>query len=134
MKRGKQSFPRSGESMTVGEETPLGGIRIAHQAIRSLASLAALQSYGVVGMAERGWFESWMHPIARDPRRGVDIIRKKNGAIDLDLYIIVEYGTRIATVAESVAQAVRFTLERDLEIPLETVHIHVQGLRVSNVD
>jgi len=120
--------------MSIGEETPLGGIRISLHAIRALASQAALRSYGVIGMAERGWFESWMHPIAKDPRRGVDVTKNKSGSVDLDLFIIVEYGTRIATVAESVAEAVRFSVERDMEIPLHAVHIHVQGLRVSNVD
>jgi uncharacterized alkaline shock family protein YloU len=134
MSRGKQILGKVEVPMTIGEETPLGGIRISLQAIRSLASQAALRSYGVVGLAERGWFESWMHPIAKDPRRGVDVTRNKNGGVDLDVYIIVEYGTRIATVAESVAESVRFLVERDMDIPLDAVHIHVQGLRVSNID
>jgi uncharacterized alkaline shock family protein YloU len=134
MPPGKQILGDKGDPMSIGEETPLGGIRISLHAIRALASQAALRSYGVIGMAERGWFESWMHPIAKDPRRGVDVTKNKSGSVDLDLFIIVEYGTRIATVAESVAEAVRFSVERDMEIPLHAVHIHVQGLRVSNVD
>jgi uncharacterized alkaline shock family protein YloU len=120
--------------MTIEEETPLGQVHISHHAIRALASQAALSAYGVIGMAERGWFESWMHPIASDPRRGVDVRQTQEGGIDLDVYIIIEYGTRIATVAESVAQSVRFMVERDLELPLQSVCVHVQGLRISNID
>jgi uncharacterized alkaline shock family protein YloU len=120
--------------MTTEEETPLGHVHISLHAIRALASQAAMSSYGVVGMAERGWFESWMHPIASNPRRGVDVRREKDGRIDLDVYIIIEYGTRIATVAETVAQAVRFIVERDLDLPLQSVCVHVQGLRISNID
>jgi uncharacterized alkaline shock family protein YloU len=119
--------------MTNGTEISMGSVRISRQAVASLASQAALRSYGVVGMAARGLFESWMHPTAKDPRQGVDV-HLADGSLRLDLYIIVEYGTRIATVADSVAHAVRYTVEQTLSLPVEAVNVHVQGLRVSNTD
>jgi uncharacterized alkaline shock family protein YloU len=119
--------------MTNNTEISLGTVRISRQAVSSLASQAALQSYGVVGMAARGLFESWMHPTAKDPRQGVDV-RVEDGHLQLDLFIIVEYGTRISTVADSVAHAVRYTVEQTLGLPVEAVNVHVQGLRVSNTD
>jgi|PlaIllAssembly_1097288.scaffolds.fasta_scaffold1066000_2 uncharacterized alkaline shock family protein YloU len=114
-------------------EISLGDIRISHQAVSALASQAALRSYGVVGMAARGWFESWMHPTAKDPRQGVDV-RVIEDKLSLDVYVILEYGTRISTVADSVAHAVRYTVEKTFHLPVEAVNIHVQGLRVSNPD
>jgi uncharacterized alkaline shock family protein YloU len=119
--------------MTTNAEISLGSIRITRQAVSSLASQAALRSYGVVGMAARGWFESWMHPTAKDPRQGVDV-RVEDEQLNLDVYIIVEYGTRISTVADSVAHAVRYTVEHTLDLPVDAVNVHVQGLRVSNTD
>jgi uncharacterized alkaline shock family protein YloU len=119
--------------MKKDEEITLGSVRISPNAISALASQAALSSYGVVGMAARGWFESLVHPTAKDPRQGVEvnIVEDK---IRLDVFVILEYGTRISTVADSVAHAVRYTVERVLGLPVETVNIHVQGLRVSNPD
>ena len=114
-------------------EISLGDIRISLQAVSALASQAALRSYGVVGMAARGWFESWMHPTAKDPRQGVDV-RVIEDKLSLDVYVILEYGTRISTVADSVAHAVRYTVEKTFHLPVEAVNIHVQGLRVSNPD
>jgi uncharacterized alkaline shock family protein YloU len=119
--------------MTANAEFSFGNIRISRHAVASLASQAALQSYGVVGMAARGLFESWMHPTAKDPRQGVDV-RIEGGRLLLDLFIIIEYGTRISTVADSVAHAVRYTVEQTLGLPVEAVNVHVQGLRVSNTD
>jgi len=115
------------------EEISLGSIRISPNAISALASQAALNSYGVVGMAARRGFESWVHPTAKDPRQGVEV-RILDDKITLDVYVILEYGTRVSTVADSVAHAVRYTVQRVMGLPVETVNIHVQGLRVSNPD
>jgi uncharacterized alkaline shock family protein YloU len=115
------------------EEISLGSIRISPNAISALASQAALSSYGVVGMAARGGFESLVHPTAKDPRQGV-AVHILEDKITIDVYVILEYGTRISTVADSVAHAVQYTVERVLGLPVETVNIHVQGLRVSNPD
>jgi uncharacterized alkaline shock family protein YloU len=50
------------------------------------------------------------------------------------VYVIIEYGTRIAAVALSVMNVVRFNVERALGIPIAEVNVHVEGLRVSNID
>ena len=50
------------------------------------------------------------------------------------MYVIIEYGTRVSSVASSVANTVRFHVERALGGPIGDVNVHVQGLRVSNPD
>jgi uncharacterized alkaline shock family protein YloU len=119
--------------MNKEEDISLGGVRISHNAIASLASQAALQSYGVVGMAARRWIETLVHPVAKDPRQGVEV-RLHDGKLVLDAFVILEYGTRISTVADSVAHTIRYNIERTFSLPVEAVNIHVQGLRVSNID
>jgi uncharacterized alkaline shock family protein YloU len=54
--------------------------------------------------------------------------------IEIDLYVIVEYGTRIASVAVSLQNIVRFNVEKALGAPIDAVNVHVQGLRVSSTD
>jgi uncharacterized alkaline shock family protein YloU len=54
--------------------------------------------------------------------------------IDIDLFIVVEYGTRIKSVATSVANTVRFQVEKALGLRVNQVNVHVQGLRISDVD
>jgi uncharacterized alkaline shock family protein YloU len=46
----------------------------------------------------------------------------------------VEYGTRINSVAESVANTVRFHVEKALGLRVNSINVHVAGLRVSNTD
>jgi len=112
---------------------PPGRVIITHKAIATLASQAALRSYGVVGMASRNLVDGIVYLLARDPRRGVEI-HIVEGLVCIDLYIVVEYGTRVSSVADSVAHTVRYQVERSLGMPIHAVNIHVQDLRVSNVD
>jgi uncharacterized alkaline shock family protein YloU len=58
----------------------------------------------------------------------------RDGRIIIDLFVIVEYGTRIPAVARSVQNVVKFTVERALGVPVAEVNVHIDGLRVSNVD
>ncbi len=113
------------------EETRLGSIEVLPKAIASLASQAVLGCYGVVGMVNkdlaRGLAEI-LQPSSH--RRGVDV-RIQGDRIVIDLYVVIEYGTRIATVAQNIQSVVRYTIEKALGIPAVEVNIHVQDLRVS---
>lgn len=118
----------------MGEETTtLGSIHISPQAVASIAYQAALHSYGVVGLAPKNLAEGLAATITREPAHGVSV-RYNGEDIDIDVHIIVEYGTRITSVANSVANSVRFHVEKALGMPIHTVNVHIQGLRVSNPD
>ena len=119
--------------MTTGETTSLGRIEISPQAIATLASQAVLQSYGVVGMAPKNMVNGLTNILTRDPRLGVEVLAE-GGEITINLYIIVEYGTRINSVAESVGNTVRFHVEKALGLRVNKIDVHVAGLRISNID
>lgn len=116
-----------------GETTTLGTISISPRAIATIASQGALRSYGVVGMASKNLVNGIANILVRDPRHGVEV-KVIDDKITIDLYIIVEYGTRISSVAVSVANAVKYNVERALGLPVGDVNVHVQGLRISNRD
>lgn len=119
--------------MTAGEATTLGTISISSRAIATIACRAATQSYGVVGMASKNLVNGLVNAVAADPTHGV-VVRAETGRIQIDLFIVVEYGTRIATVAHSVANAVKYQVERAIGLPVDSVDVHVQDLRVSDTD
>ncbi len=118
----------------MGEETTtLGTINISPNALATIAYHATLTSYGVVGLAPKNLVEGLAATITQEPARGVSV--HYNGEeIDIDVHIVIEYGTRITSVAESVANAVRYQVEKALGMPIHHVNVHIQGLRVSNPD
>ena len=110
-----------------------GMITISPNAIASVAARAALTSYGIVGMASKNLMDGLANAIARDPRHGVEVALVDDEIV-VDLYIIIEYGTRIATVSTSVANTVQYQVEKSVGLPVAAVNVHVQDLRVSDTD
>ena len=76
------------------ESTPIGSIHVAPRAIANIAYHAALQSYGVVGMASKNLVNGLAQVLAKDPTYGVEV-HYDGQNINIDLYIVIEYGTRI---------------------------------------
>ncbi len=121
------------EIVMAGENNALGTIEISPQAVGTIASQAVLHSYGVVGMAAKNVVDGIANALTRDPRKGIEV-HVDGDRVCIDVYVIVEYGTRITAVATSVANAVRFNLEKALDVRVGEVNVHIQGLRVSNPD
>jgi len=118
----------------MGEETtPLGGIHISPNAVATITYHATLESYGVVGLAPKNLADGIVSTITREPSRGVSV-RYSGDDIDIDIHVVVEYGTRINSVADSVANIVRFHVERALGLRVNSVNVHVAGLRISDTD
>lgn len=114
-------------------ETVLGRIEISPTAVATIAANSVRQAYGVVGLAGKNAADQLLGQLANDLHRGVDV-RIHNGVITIDLYVIIEYGTRIVTVAHSVQNLVKFNVEKALGLPVASVNVHVQGLHVSSSD
>ncbi len=115
------------------EKTPIGSIHVSPRVIATIACQVARQSYGVVGLAPKNLVNGLAQVVVKDPTHGVEV--HYNGEnIDIDVYIIIEYGTRIKSVATSVANAVRFQVEKALGMRINEVNVHVHGLRISDMD
>ena len=110
----------------------MGRIEVSPTAIASLASQAVLECYGVVGMAVKDLASGIVEVLQpASHRRGVDV-HIGDDLIVVDLYVVIEYGTRIATVAQNIQSVVKYTVEKALGVPVVAVNIHVQDLRISD--
>jgi uncharacterized alkaline shock family protein YloU len=115
------------------ENTPLGSIHVSPRAIATIAYQAARSSYGVVGLAPKNLVVGLSQALVKDPTHGVEV-HYDGSQINIDIHIIIEYGTRIKTVASSVSNTVRYHVEKALGLPVNDVNVHVRGLRVSEND
>lgn len=116
-----------------GETNPFGRITVSPRAIATIAYHAALESYGVVGLAHKNLVDGLAQALVKDPTHGVEV-HYDGTHIDIDIYVIIEYGTRIKTVAGSVGNTIRYHVEKALGLPVNRVNVHVRGLRISNGD
>ena len=111
----------------------LGNIEVSPTAIASIANAAVLSCYGVVGTTDKDLAVGIVNLLSPDSKRGIEV-HVDDGQITIDVYVIIEYGTRIVAVACNVMNVVKFSVEQALGIPVTEVNVHVQGLRVSNID
>ena len=97
--------------MPIELTTEYGKVYITNEVISTLAGSAALDCYGLVGMATRKQLKDGIAELlGRDNlSRGVEV-RRENGRLEIDLYIIVSYGTKISVVAGNVQTKVKYIL------------------------
>ena len=108
-----------------------GKIEVSPKAISHLASRAAQRSYGVVGLASKHSRPGWAELLRRDELfKGVEVSFHE-GRVVVNLYVILEYGTRISEVARNIMSSVKFALESSLGVEVVQVNVTVQGIRVS---
>jgi uncharacterized alkaline shock family protein YloU len=107
----------------------LGEINISKEAIATLAGNAAIECYGLVGMASRNMRDGLTELLGRDNLgKGVEV-KISEEMITIDLYIIVQYGTKIHEVANNVIEKVNFVLENTLGFGPDRTNVIVHGVR-----
>jgi uncharacterized alkaline shock family protein YloU len=120
------------ERASVTQSTGMGKIEVSPRAIAHIASRAAQRSYGIVGLASRHARPGLAELLRREEEhKGVEV-KFSEGHVIVDLYVIIEYGTRISEVARNIMSNVRFAVESALGVPVVYVNVNIQGIRVSN--
>jgi uncharacterized alkaline shock family protein YloU len=118
--------------MSVEMSTALGRIDVSSEVIATIAGGAAIDCYGLIGMASRKALkDGFTELLGRENlSRGVDV-REQDNKIDIDLHIIVNYGVKISEIARNVQTKVKYTLEQTLGLQVNAVNVLVQGVRVT---
>lgn len=109
----------------------IGRIQVSPAAIAGIASAAVLQCYGVVGIAGKRIRRGRARVLGEDSYdRGI-VVMIESGMVILDIYVVVEYGTRISEVAHNIINTVGGAVRRTLGDTPIRVNVNVQGLRIS---
>lgn len=119
--------------MSIEMKTNYGSIDMSKEVLAVIAGGAAIDCYGIVGMASRKQIKDGITELLgrENFRKGV-LVRQNEDRIHIDMYIIVSYGTRISEVAHNVQTKVKYTLDQMLGLAVDSVNIYVQGVRVTN--
>lgn len=107
-----------------------GAIHIANDVLADLAGYAALESYGVVGMASPTLAEGVAQLLPRQKlRKGIKITSADEG-VSVDLYVVIEHGTQLTEVSHSLANRVRYVLTDTADVAVKDVEVHVMDVKV----
>ncbi|SFJ61612.1 Uncharacterized conserved protein YloU, alkaline shock protein (Asp23) family [Thermoflavimicrobium dichotomicum] len=118
-------------TMSLEVNTSLGPIEVSDSVIANIAGIAAIDCYGLVGMASRNQLKDGITELLgrENLSKGIEV-RQVNGEYMIDLYIIVGFGVKISEVAHNVQAKIRYTLEQMLGLEVSQVNIYVQGVRL----
>ncbi len=124
---------QGGISMSIELNNEFGQIDISTDVLAQIAGGAAVECYGIVGMASKHQIRDGLTDILRKENfaKGV-VVRQQDDDLHIDMYIIVSYGTKISEVAYQVQSKVKYTVDKTLGMSVTSVNIFVQGVRVAN--
>jgi uncharacterized alkaline shock family protein YloU len=120
-------------SMSIEIKNEYGQIDISNDVIAQIAGGAAIECYGIVGMATKHQIRDGLTDILRKENfaKGV-LVRQEDEDLVVDMYVIISYGTKISEVAYQVQSKVKYTITKTLGMSVKAVNIFVQGVRVTN--
>ncbi len=108
----------------------IGTIYIIEDVLLKLAGYAALECYGIVAMSSKRATDGIVEWLGRENlAKGVQI-RVVDDQLEVDLFIIVEYGISIAEVCKTIVETVRYKLESMTGLKVRKVSVTVEGIRV----
>ncbi|MBZ6002534.1 Asp23/Gls24 family envelope stress response protein [Leuconostoc gelidum subsp. aenigmaticum] len=119
--------------MAIKIKTKIGEITIENDVIATIVGGSAIENPGVVGMASRSAFRDGMNQILNRENyaKGVVIHQEENG-VNVDVYLVAQYGTKLSEISKSVQGKVRYNLDALLGIHATEVNVIVQGVRVTD--
>ncbi len=118
--------------MDIDKKTKYGGINISMEAIGSVAGAAALECYGVVGLASKNSLRENIANLLKEDAYYQGVLPKKDkDEYSVELYIIVAYGVKITEVVSEVQKKVKYVLEKTFDIKFKSVNVFVQGLKTN---
>ena len=112
-------------------KTELGTIGIENEVIARIAGTIAMECYGVVGMAAKSLRDGLVHLLKIESlSKGVTIETQDEGQLIIGLHIIVEYGTNLVAISNSLKDNVRYKVEETVGMTVCDVNIFIEGVRI----
>lgn len=116
--------------MTAKLDNKFGGIIINDEVMATIAGIATMECYGLVGMASKNSTDGIVELLKREHlSKGVKVYTEEDKLI-IDLYIVVEFGTKISEVAKNIIEKVKYSVETMTGMKVNKVNVNVQGVRV----
>jgi len=116
--------------MTLKIENDYGMIQINSDVIATIAGQSASECYGLVGMASKSTTSGIAKLLMGDQMgKGVDVVVNDDGVV-INLYVIVQFGTKISVVADNIIEKVKYNVEKQTGLKVLEVNLSIEGVRV----
>ncbi|MCR5796661.1 Asp23/Gls24 family envelope stress response protein [Eubacterium xylanophilum] len=108
----------------------MGKVVVDEDVLAKYAGSAAVECFGVVGMASVNMKEGLVNLLKKDSiRHGVEV-QVQNNKIYIVMHIIVAYGVSIMTVAGNLVKNVKYKIEEFTGMEVGKITVLVEGVRL----
>ena len=111
--------------------TERGTLTVSSAVFTHITGAAATACFGVKGMADRSVKDGIVHLLRREAMaKGVKVYFAEDGAISIELHIIVENGVNIPTLSREITNQVRYTVENCTGAKVDAIDIFVETMTI----
>ncbi len=116
--------------MSIKIQNELGDVIIDADVVSTIAGLAAMECYGLVGMTYKS-ARSGIAKILKGEHlsKGVEV-KVEEAGVTVTLYVIIQFGTKISVVAENIIEKVKYNVENLTGLNVLEVNLNIEGVRV----
>lgn len=107
-----------------------GDFKISLDVIATIAGSAAVECVGIIGMADVNITKGIVRVMRNDSlSKGINVVLKADGSLDLTLHVIVAYGVNISAVTTNLIENVTYRVESQTSLKVSRVSVRVEGVR-----
>lgn len=115
----------------VGFSNENGYIKYSDEVLGKIVGLSTMECYGVVGMVSKNASEGFWELIRVEHlSKGVKVTLTEDDKLNIELFVMVEYGTKISVIANNIIQKVRYNVEHYTGLKISSIAVNVQAVRV----
>ncbi len=110
----------------------IGSVTINNDVVAMIAGASASEAYGIVGMVSKSAKNGFSNILKRENlSKGVEIHVKEDEVI-IDLYVIIQFGTKISVVAKNTIDTVKYSVETQTGVKVTSVNLNIEGIKVQS--
>ena len=110
--------------------TDIGQVSVDTDVIAKYAGMAAVECFGVVGMAMISVKDGLVKLLKRESLTHGITVEVQDNHISIDFHVIVAYGVSICAVSDNLIASVKYKVEEFTGMEVEKINIFVEGVRV----
>ena len=115
----------------IGFSNENGNINYSEEVLAKIVGLSTMECYGVVGMVSRNASEGlWELMGIENLSKGVKLQLTNENKLQIELFVMVEYGTKISVISNNIIQKVRYSVENYTGLKVSAITVNVQAVRV----
>lgn len=111
-------------------ENKYGSIYIESEVVAKIAGRAAVECYGLVGLASKSVKNGIVELLKLENMSKGVTVELTEESLAIELYVIIQYGTKISEVANNIMDRVKYSVEKQTGLNVTKIDIKVQGIRV----